>query len=136
MLRTVLAVTLYRCRRPGYLSRRPPTTGRAPADGERRGHRVCPSASCAVALARFKESLELVSTALDRAGARPAASAARRAAARASFFSFGSSPCTGTLLSERASCSIASSSSYDKPIDTLGGGSLGSCVDEERSQLR
>ena len=24
----------------------------------------------------------------------------------------------------------------DKPIDTLGGGSLGSCVDEERSQLR
>jgi hypothetical protein len=50
------------------------------------GHRVCPPASYAVARARFKESLELVSTAHHRAGARPA-SAARRAAARASFFS-------------------------------------------------
>ena len=119
MLRTVLAVTLYRCWRPGTFPvlfgrpavlcgrrrRRPrlcggstaaaaarrPRTGRARADGERRRHRVCPSASYAVARARFKESLELVSTAHDRAGARPAASAARRAAARASFFSFRSS---------------------------------------------
>ena len=37
---------------------------------------------------------------------------------------------------ERAQRPIASSSSCDKPINTLGGGSLGSCVDEERSQLR
>ena len=116
MSRTVFAVTLYRCRRPGYLSRpaswcgrrssasvrrRPRLCGgarrlRRPRDGLGRGehgrtasvggHRVCPSASYAVARARFKESLELVSTAHLRAGARPA-SAARRAAARASFFS-------------------------------------------------
>jgi hypothetical protein len=83
---------------------RRPRTGRARADGERRRHRACPSASCAVARARFKESLELVSTAHDRAGARPAASAARRAAARASFFCFCSSLVLVSLLEARGPC--------------------------------
>lgn len=57
-------------------ARRQPT-GRARADGERRRHLVCPSASYAVARARFKESLELVSTAHDRA-TRVLSAASRR----------------------------------------------------------
>ena len=104
---------------------------------------MCPSASYAVARARFKESLELVSTAHLRAGARPA-SAARRAAARASFFSSRFSLVCALLrlcvrregLLSRPDRRASMSTLCDKPIDTLGGGSLGSCVDEERSQLR
>ena len=116
---------------------RRPRTGRARADGERRRHRVCPSASYAVAPARFKESLELVSTAHDRAGARPAAFRLRDGRPPGRRFSVSvHHPYWYVSECERAVRPIASSSSYDKPINTLGGGSLGSCVDEERSQLR
>ena len=96
-------------RRPRLLRRvdggraRRSRTGRARADGERRWHRVCRRRRTPSPAARFKESLELVSTAQDRAGARPAAddnSAARRAAARASFFCYRSLfiTRTGTFL--------------------------------------
>ena len=118
--------------------------GRAPAsDGESTGGRRAsaaprvPSASYAVAPARFKESLELVSTAHDRAGARPAAFWLRDGRPPGRRFSVSvHHPYWYVSECERAVRPIASSSSYDKPINTLGGGSLGSCVDEERSQLR
>lgn len=158
MLRTVVAVTLYRCRRPGYLSRptiglrvllavapaccggaaaRRPRTGRARVDGERlRAPRVSagvvrrgPCEVQRVARARLDRPLIGLARVLcfgSATGGRPGV---------VFQFLFVTS-CTGTLKSERASCSIASSSSCDKPTDTLGGGSLGSCVDEERSQLR
>ena len=164
MSRTVFAVTLYRCRRPGYLSRplvvrssvlcgrprlcggaaaRRPRTGRARADGERRRS---PRVSAGVVRRRPCEVQRVARARLDRPSSGWRASCFGGATSGRPGvvfqFTFLTRVCTVTFVcdGERASRPIVArvdvDSVCDKPIDTLGGGSLGSCVDEERSQLR
>ena len=163
MLRTVTAVTLYRCRRPGYLSRPSRSVGgplRSSASPVRRGGGRAPAADGESTGGRR------ASTGTPRARRRRTRSPARGSKSRSSSSRpptiglarvlllrrrderppgrrFSVSVCHSSRrvlvtfeCGGRPAIVASSSSSYDKQTDTLGGGSLGSCVDEERSQLR
>lgn len=160
MYRTVMAVTHYRCWRPGtfpvlfcgssVLCGRVPACaagdgGRAPApDGESTGGRrasAAPRVSVGVVRSRPCEVQRVARARLDRprSGWRASCCFGGATGGRPGVvFLFLFVTRTGEFVGgERALRPIASSSySCDKPINTLGGGSLGSCVDEERSQLR
>jgi hypothetical protein len=161
MFRTVLAVTLYRCWRPGTFpvllhgpagplrsSSSPPVrrvdgVRAAASDGESTGGRRASAAQrVSVGVVRGRPlrgsksrssssrppTIGLARVLLLRL--RDGRPPGRRFSVSVTHSYWYVSEC------ERAERPIASSSSCDKPINTLGGGSLGSCVDEERSQLR